>query len=202
MPSPAKLCYQDSEHLYYAIGNTKGFDLLKGRWGDADVAKGGEADTWNVLLGAAGDIRNVVETVAGWARAGGGKALKLVLNDANASMVARDLALLEIARGGAQGVDTLLNTWSSLGISSQHKSELEEAIKKLYNAIARVTGGLLWKGTEPSSRDSSDGAYCFVDFENSSVASLKALLPVLEAWLGCQLKLENVQDDWSRFVMG
>lgn len=97
-----------------------------------------------MLLGAAGDIKNVVETMAGWARhEGWTRGLHVVLNDINVSMLVRNLLLLEVARSQDNGVQGLLDCWSSLGIRKEAKVRLEEAMKQLYNLVAATIG---WPG--------------------------------------------------------
>lgn len=149
-------------------------------------------DIWKVLLGAVGDIRNVVETVVGWSRMGRSKGLLIVLNDININILVRDLVLLEIARAG--NVDGLLDCWSSLGIRMQAKAQLQEAMQKLYNLVAAATG---WASAESIAtglytaldRNYEKDAYCFVDLGSIRCRTLQAMLPVLRAWLSSRLSL-------------
>lgn len=144
MPNPVRVVHDIMLREYGVVGNTQGYDLLQPYWEDedADVAQDngddGSDDTWRVLLADVWDVRNVMETAVGWMKSRSTKGLSFVLADDKPSVLVRDLLLLEVTRSSANSVEALLDMWSSLGIRREYKSELVEAMEKLYNKVAGI----------------------------------------------------------------
>mmetsp|Transcript_39033 Transcript_39033/g.112113 ORF Transcript_39033/g.112113 Transcript_39033/m.112113 type:complete len:1194 (+) Transcript_39033:82-3663(+) len=173
--SPARMGPIDEQPEYYAIGNTPGFDLLQ------DI--GEKRQHFRVLLGACGDVRNVVETVCGWWRRQGvaddGASLTVVLNDRSASILVRDLVLLELFRTSTSRC--VAEVWGCLGVRPDFAAAVSEVLEKM--RTLSDSGG--WADFMPF----YDGAAASCD-----VAQWRAdMKVVVDSWRQCPLTLEEVR---------
>ncbi|KAJ9451623.1 hypothetical protein DIPPA_25088 [Diplonema papillatum] len=141
---------------YMAMGTTKGVEV---------VCCPVEGPEWyNVLLGACGDVRNVLTTMASEHTKTG--RFHLVLNDVEPAILARDLVLLNIATG--RDAAHCLSVWGNHFLSS-------DCSKAMLGVI-----GTLLDGTAPLSGDMDD-------------ATKEAVHKVLRTWLTLKPKAGTLQ---------
>ena len=110
---------------YYAIGNTKGYDVL--------AAAGCTSTSHDpaVLFAAVGDVRNVLATALGFERTSRPEQrLRVVLNDVSAGVLARDVLLLVMAANGVRTED-ITNVWGSVTVTADQRVRLDETLRAL-----------------------------------------------------------------------
>eukprot|EP00659_Diplonema_papillatum_P020257 gene20257-31165_t len=142
---------------YMAMGTTKGVEV---------VSCPVEGPEWcNVLLGACGDVRNVLTTMASEHTKTG--RFHLVLNDVEPAILARDLVLLNIIATGRDAAHCL-SVWGNHFLSS-------DCSKAMLGVI-----GTLLDGTAPLSGDMDD-------------VTKEAVHKVLRTWLTLKPKAGTLQ---------
>ena len=153
-------------HAFYAIGNTRGFDVTAGMLASASHPR--------ILLAGCGDPRNLVATAA----AASGGVIDFVLNDGNVSMLARDAVLLHLMATASPETmaETVLAVWSDHGLSMAHASALQTSCTALaeepWPDWLRATAGI-----------------------ESGTSSATVEAPVREAcraWANCSITLEKL----------
>ena len=155
-------------HEFYAIGNTKGFDVTAGMLASASHAR--------ILLAGCGDPRNLVATAA----AAPGGVIDFVMNDGNVSMLARDAVLLHLMATAPPETmaETVLAVWSDHGLSTAHASTLQASCTTLaeepwpdwLRASAGLEGGMSNAAAEAPVREACRA------WANCSITLAKLLL--------------------------
>ncbi len=108
---------------YYFIGNTYGYDVT------CSLAPNTDSDTVRILLGACGDIRNLLATVHGMrTKQGATSAVHVVMNDGNTTMLARNAALIYMAAELHADAQDCLSVWADHVLSTGCNSMLQLAI--------------------------------------------------------------------------
>jgi hypothetical protein len=93
--------WSNSSQFYYPIGNSVGFNIL-GSYGE-------EKGDVKILLGACGDIRNLLATVYGAPDTT--NSIAVTMNDENVTMLARNLVLLYLCANSSP--DVVLAVWET-----------------------------------------------------------------------------------------
>lgn len=116
---------------YYAVGNTSGYDLSLGQTLNAEAGS-----KVNVFLGACGDIRNLLKTVYCMRQRGldAHVRIRIVLNDASMSILARDIVLLSVISRGASVVD-IVALWANHAITVAQRALLESVLDELRSSL-------------------------------------------------------------------
>ncbi|GIL89933.1 hypothetical protein Vretifemale_17657, partial [Volvox reticuliferus] len=221
-PPPAALlqrtCYtfpqaswDPTAHQYYAMGNTFGYDVT---CGGANLSSYGFAAAAaeppiRILLGACGDIRNLLVTayaVRG-RRDGGGAAVDpaahagaadstnsnggnrrrrivFTLNDGNVAMLARNVVMLHMASELCAPVSAILAVWACHGLTAAHAELLSRSIHTLANDPWPV-----WL-TASTRLDPSPTA---PEAEAAEAVEAEALLrAAFASWASCTLQLSDL----------
>lgn len=170
-PEPRAL----SEHLW---GNMPAFSLFP----EAARKVGDSAGEVRLCFAASGDLRNVVETVAGLPEGYEGK-VRVVLNDHNPKIACRNFLLLQVlGQLGLRGVDTAIALWFSMALTQEQRTVLSLLVWKQVEAanVAEGKADASWDFAE-SGRGSSMTAHfedhvwvCLCDMMTSSLTLQKA----------------------------
>jgi hypothetical protein len=145
-----------SEHLW---GNMPAFSLLPESEATRRILDRGEEV--RLCFAASGDLRNVVDTIAGLPAGYKGK-VRVLVNDFSPKIACRNFLLLQVlGQLGLQGVDLAIALWYSLALTGEQHMALSLLISKL-----EVVGVV--KGTREASwafRQSDSGASITAHFE-------------------------------------
>ncbi|PNH12438.1 hypothetical protein TSOC_000697, partial [Tetrabaena socialis] len=182
----AHFAWAPTAHEFYAIGNTLGVDVSGGRLGVGADAGGLRAA--RVLLGACGDIRNLLPTAHAAAAAagpGGPTRLAFTLNDGNLSMLARNAVLLHMAADASVPPDAVLAVWACHALSAPHAELLGRSLRALASEPWPA-----WLAAAPGLEGATAGAEAGAG--KGAAEAEAGLRGVLRAWAGCGLSVADV----------
>ncbi|GLC40177.1 HSP70/90 co-chaperone [Pleodorina starrii] len=191
--------WSPTAHEFYAIGNTFGYDVTGG---GAAAAGGTAADVLiRVLLGACGDIRNLLATAhavrqranpadadpAAAAAAAAGRRhrrLEFTLNDGNLAMLARNAVMLYMAAELGAPAGAVLAVWANHGLSPSQEEFLSHSLTALatepWPAWLAASDWL----EDPAPPPAAAAA---------AAAAEAALRAAFAAWSSCTLRLADLQ---------
>lgn len=123
--------------LFYAVGNTFGYDLSMGQ--NLGAREPNEEMTIRILLGACGDIRNLLKTVSSIQpplRPLGTVQIRLqvVLNDHNVAILARNVLLLYLIADRTSAMDVVA-IWANHALTSAQRKLLDNALTTLAESL-------------------------------------------------------------------
>eukprot|EP00899_Mesostigma_viride_P006588 jgi/Mesvir1/15930/Mv08253-RA.1 len=198
----AQAAWSPTGHEFYAIGNTLGYDVTAGQ-GHAAAAASPRGEV-RVLLGACGDVRNLLATVhaaMSTSEDAPGRprpCIACVMNDGNISMLARNAALLHMAGVLGAPADAVLAVWACHGLSTAHRQLLDASLAQL---AEEPWPEWLSASASLDSRGASSGGHaagvaargggCARGVGGGGDAE-RALRAVFAAWAGCMMPLKQV----------
>jgi hypothetical protein len=148
--------WSHSSQYYYPIGNSVGFNILENYSEEKGDVK--------ILLGACGDIRNLLATV--FEASDIINSVAVTMNDENVTMLARNLVLLYLCAHSSP--DVVIAVWANHGLTEWQGQELFKALQVLSSENSWPE----WLETEPLTKTS--------------------ILEVLKSWLECTLSLQEL----------
>jgi len=155
---------------YYAIGNTKGYNLTSGS------KLPPETSSLNILLGASGDIRNLLSTATSVSF---DYAIHFILNDGNIAMLARNAVLLQMVYADDCPTDHVLAVWANHELTDAEAKSMKAALSKLAN--------FPW----PEWLSASDVLDRNKDSDNSN-STEDSLRSLFQSWLSCDLPCKSI----------
>ena len=123
--------------LFYAVGNTFGYDLSMGQNLGAD--KPNEELTIRILLGACGDIRNLLKTISSLQPPPSPVGtvqirVHVILNDQNVAILARNVLLLYLIADRTSVIDVVA-IWANHALTSAQRKLLDNALMTLAESL-------------------------------------------------------------------
>jgi hypothetical protein len=123
--------------LFYAVGNTFGYDLSMGQ--NLGAEEPNEGLTIRILLGACGDIRNLLKTVSSLqpplSPVGTVQIrVQVMLNDQNVAILARNVLLLYLISDRTSVIDVVA-IWANHALTSAQRKLLDNALMTLAESL-------------------------------------------------------------------
>jgi hypothetical protein len=207
---------------YYAIGNTRGYDVTGGlllaaadAQHAADVPPAADASgSIRILLAGCGDVRNLLATAAAMQPpAAGGSSNELgssskhvscrfVLNDGNISMLARDAVMLHMVAALNAPPEAVLAVWANHALSDAHWQLLQHSCKALAEEPwpSWLTASSTLGGTASSTVDhlvqqqqqQSSSANAAVSGGSAGNAAEQEVRAVCASWASCSTSLSEL----------
>lgn len=183
------------------VGNTFGYDVSGGYAATAD-----NSAPVTILLGACGDIRNLLATAgAATARAIATPArMHFTMLDGNLSMLARNAVLLHMAAELSASEDAMLAVWANHALTQQQHDVLIRSCRMLaeepwppwlsanYSLPGSSKGGSDGSSSSNTATSSLHGAAAAS--VTSSASAESALRGVFAAWAACSMPLSQLLD--------
>lgn len=159
--------------LFYAVGNTFGYDLSMGQ--NLGAEEPNEGLTIRILLGACGDIRNLLKTVSSLqpplSPVGTVQIrVQVMLNDQNVAILARNVLLLYLISDRTSVIDVVA-IWANHALTSAQRKLLDKALMTLAESLP----GWLVLPADPSCNLGVDLMEAFAAWRDCTM-SLKELL--------------------------
>ena len=153
---------------HYAIGNTKGYNILN------NVSFPKDIQELSIMLGACGDPRNLIATISSGSFQ---CALSFVVNDGNVAILARNAVILHMISQD-EDAEHILAVWANHALTeAQHES--------MMNSIAHLANNK-WPGWMSASAE--------LGVDSGDSLSEGSIRDVLRSWQSCTIRLSDILD--------
>lgn len=182
---------------FYPVGNTFGYDLSLGQDLSSKTSNERHPLTIRILLGACGDIRNLVKTVSALQpRLHPRSMVQVVLNDNNVVILARDILLLSLIAQRTSATDVVA-IWANHALTSSQRKLLDDAFKTLSGSLPKW----LVLPAEPGCNLEAELLDVFASWRDCTM-TLQQLLDVHEQILTFFTSLSEKESEYMRETLG